>query len=137
MSRFATDLDTRLVDEFDNIHQLLSPLVYESDLLGRTVTVPKDFRTDFASVPRLPFAFMVVGGRGARAAVVHDFLYSGGIDVTRETADEVFAEALKTSGYGALVVGLMYTGVRVGGAGCFTAPSVPQEQHVAAAMEAP
>lgn len=137
MSRFLCDLDTRLIDEFDDIHQLLAPLKYESDLLGLTVTVPKDFRTDFASVPRIVGAYLLFGGKGRRAAVVHDFLYSGGIEVTREVADRVFREALIATGYGRFTVSAMYAAVRVGGGGRFTAPNVPQAPHVAARMEAP
>lgn len=137
MSRFLCDLDTRLVDEFRDIHQLLAPLKYESDLLGLTVTVPKDFRTDFASVPRIVGAYLLFGGKGRRAAVVHDFLYSGGIEVTREVADQVFREALIATGYSAFTVGAMYAAVRVGGGSRFTAPNVPQTPKVAAQMEAP
>lgn len=141
MSRTAhfvsVGLRTDLIDEFEDIHVLLEPLVYECALLDCTITVPKDFKTDFASVPRLPFAYMVVGGKGKRAAVIHDFLYSGGLEVERDLADKVFAEALSASGYGALVVNLMYAGVRVGGASHFNGPNVPQEPHVAAQMEAP
>jgi hypothetical protein len=138
MSSFITQgLQTDLVDEIDNIHVLLAPLAYDSDLLQRRITVPKDFRTDFASVPRLPLAYMVVGGKGARAAVVHDFLYSGGLEVTRAQADAVFREALAASGYGRIVRGLMYAGVRVGGANRFIEPGVQQLPHVEAQMEAP
>lgn len=136
MSQFLTDLAVRLVDEAREIWQLTQPLAYESDLLG-AIVVPQDFRTDFASVPRLPLAYLVVGGKGKRAAVVHDWLYSGGQRVDRKTADQVFAEALAASGYGGLVRGLMYAGVRLGGASHFDAPNVPQSPHVEWQMEAP
>ena len=140
MSRFTTDLDTRLVDEIDNIHVLLSPLVYWSDLLGCTVTVPAGFRTDFASTPRWPGAYLVLGGKGARAAVIHDALYSGlmlpsGRICTRLEADQVLREALAASGYGRLVQSLMYAGVRVGGESHFTGPNLQQPEHVAALMD--
>lgn len=137
MSRFLCDLDTRLVDEHKDIHELREPLQYESDLLGFTVTVPKGFRTDFASVPRIVFGYLLFGGKGKRAAVVHDWLYSGGVNVTRELADQVFREALIATGYSAFTVGAMYGAVRVGGGGRFVAPNVPQTSHVVAQMEAP
>jgi hypothetical protein len=114
MSRFITDLDTRLVDEEADRHRLLAPLAYYSDLLLDLVYVPEGTETDFASVPRLPLAYLMVGGRGKRAAVLHDHLYSTGM-VPRDVADEVFAEALKSCGYNAFVVSLMYAGVRMGG----------------------
>lgn len=140
MSAFLSPLDTRLVDEFSGIHRLLAPLAFESDLLGTVVTVPQDFETDFASVPRLPFAYLAFGGKGLKAAVIHDFLYSGGKlpsgrIVTRLEADQVFREALAASGYGRLVQTLMYAGVRFGGESHFTAPNLQQPDHVAAVMD--
>lgn len=137
MSKFLTDLEMKLIDEFGGIYQLTAPLIYDSDLLGTLVTVPRDFRTDLASVPRLPLAYMLLGDKGRRAAVVHDFAYSGGISVTRDVADELLAEALRAEGYGMATVWAMYLGVRIGGAPHFNAPNLPQEAHVAARMEAP
>lgn len=140
MSGFRSDLDARLVDEQAGTDRLLAPLVYCSDLCHALVIVPAGFVTDYASVPRLPFAYMVVGGKGKRAAVIHDWLYSGGMVGTwrldRKQADQVFAEALEASGYGRVVVGLMYAGVRLGGGFCWKAPNQPQPAHVAARMEA-
>lgn len=130
-------LATDLVDEFENIHVLLQPLVYFCALLRVFITVPAGFRTDYASVPRLPLAFLFFGDRGKRAAVLHDFLYSGGLAVDRETADAIFAEALTATGYSAFTVWAMHQGVRMGGAARFTAPNVLQQAHVAAQMEAP
>jgi hypothetical protein len=136
LSKFLTPLRIELVDEFDDIHELLTPLEYQSDLLG-LITIPAGFRTDFASVPRIVGAYLMFGGKGKRAAVVHDFLYSGGLAVERDIADEVFREALQASGYSAFTVWMMYQGVRIGGAAHFNAPNVPQPPVVAAQMEAP
>lgn len=137
MSQFLTPLRCELIDEIDDVHELLAPLVYASDLLKRDVVVPAGFRTDFASVPRMVGAYLMFGGKGKRAAVVHDFLYSGGLDVTREQADAVFKEALIATGYSSFTVGAMYLGVRIGGESRFSAPNVQQEDAVAAQMEAP
>ncbi len=134
MSRFLSDLDVRLIDEFADIHQLLAPLVYQSDLLGATVVVPAGFQTDFASVPRLPLAYMVVGGKGRRAAVVHDWCYSNPGRYSRKVADDLFAEALRTSGYSRLVTGLMWSGVRIGGGSHYRAENLPQPAHVSDLM---
>lgn len=136
-ARFVTPLITRQVDERANLHELLAPLVYDSVVLKTRIRVPKGFRTDFASVPRLPLAYMLTGGKGSRAAVVHDYLYSGGIKVSRAQADKVLREALQASGYGWFTVALMYAGVRLGGAPHFDLPNVPQLPHVASQMEAP
>lgn len=68
---------------------------------------------------------------------MHDFLYSGGLEVTRAQADAVFREALAASGYGWVVRNIMFAGVRAGGAGRFLEPGVQQPLHVEAQMEAP
>ncbi|HEY8359264.1 MAG TPA: DUF1353 domain-containing protein [Ramlibacter sp.] len=137
---FRSDLVTRLVDEFDDIHQLEQPLVFDSLVLAPgglvRIVVPAGFKTDLASVPRIVGAYLLFGNKGKRAAVVHDWLYSGGINVTREAADAVFREALQATGYNRLTVAAMYAGVRLGGASRFTAPNVPQIAQVAALMEA-
>lgn len=134
MSAFLTKLQAEEVDELEGVDRLLAPLVYQSDRLNAQIIVPTDFKTDYASVPRLPFAYMVVGGKGRRAAVIHDWLYSGGMvngkAVSRVEADGVFAEALEASGYGWLVRTLMYSGVRLGGAPHFNGPNLPQAAHV-------
>jgi hypothetical protein len=39
------------------------------------VIVPAGFQTDFASVPRIPIAYEIVGDTAHEAGVVHDYLY--------------------------------------------------------------
>lgn len=135
MSRFLTSLDVRDEDEFAGTWRLLAPLRYESDVIGRTVTVPADFITDFASVPRLPIIYLAQGGKGQKAAVVHDWLYNSQ-EVPREQADDVLREALKLCGYSGFTAGLFWSAVRLGGGSHWKAPNLPQEKHVDAAMQA-
>lgn len=83
----------------------LQPLRYRRG--DRTVVVPRRFITDLASVPRLPIAWLVAGGRGNRAAVLHDFAYQfsvllyeddgkrSEVRISRRGADRLFREALK------------------------------------------
>lgn len=82
-----------------------------------TVTVPKGFYTDFASVPRLPFIYRVYGNTGHEAALIHDYLYR--IDsepiVARDTADRVFYDALIEMGLSERHAAAMYDGVVIGG----------------------
>lgn len=138
---WRSEFERRMVDELAGTDRLIAPLVYYSKLLGCEIVVPAGFVTDYASVPRLPLVYLVVGGKGQRAAVVHDWLYSGGLvngrALTRKEADQVFAEALAASGYGATVKSLMYAGVRLGGAPHFTKPNLPQEPSVERLMEQP
>ncbi len=129
--------DTRLEDEHADTHRVLAPFGYYSAILEREVWVPADFQTDWASVPKWPLFFLMLGGKGKRAALIHDYLYTIG-EIGRDLCDAVFREALTLSGYSGLTVGLFYGGVRIGGESRYNAPNVPQEPHVTAAMlEAP
>lgn len=128
MSYFIGELDLRVKDDAGDLWELLQPFGFDSDKLG-LVVVPAGFVSDLASVPRLPFAYMVVGGRGKKAAVLHDWCYSSQF-CTRAEADDLFAEALKASGYGATVRGLMWAGVRAGGWAAWDRPNVPQAPDV-------
>lgn len=103
-----------------NTWVLTSELAFSSDVLDRLVIVPIGFETDFASVPRLPLAFLLFGGVADEAAVVHDWLYSTGA-CSRKLADEVFAEASKACGVPAWRRGPMWLGVRLFGGSRYTA----------------
>lgn len=136
-SRFLTECV--LVHVSDSLKRLAYPLEFESESLGRVITVPRDFETDLASVPRLPFAYLLFGGVGDPAAVLHDYAYSGREQITREQADALFREALgaldsaslagKSSvtkavagAWFSLRRGAMWLGVRVGGASHYAEP---------------
>lgn len=93
---------------------LTSELAFSSAVLDRLIIVPIGFVTDFASVPRLPFAYLLFGGVADEAAVVHDFLYSTGA-CSRKQADDVFAEASKVCGVSGWRRGPMWLGVRMFG----------------------
>jgi hypothetical protein len=86
----------RLEELPDGRWQLVDHLCYDSAIIGRH-KVPAGFTTDLASVPRLPFAYWLFGGKANRPAVVHDHLYQGR-QVSRETADAVFFEAMGVEG---------------------------------------
>lgn len=98
----------------------LAPLVFDSAIVGR-LEVPAEFITDLASVPRLPFVFLLSGDSARGPAVLHDFLYQRQL-VDRDVADAVFREAMAAHapelGFEAEPAwrrGLMWAGVRVGG----------------------
>lgn len=138
MSAFITDLDARKLGRDGSADKrgtwkLLSPLVYESDLLGDSITVPAGFVTDFASVPRLPIAHLLAANCGHEAAVIHDYLYHTH-QVPRSAADAVFREALLAGGEPGWRVWLMWAGVRIGGSGPWDADGQKQLPHVADAI---
>jgi len=91
MSRFLTSLQTEDID--DGNARLLSPLKYESDILDSLIIVPAGFVTDFASVPRVPIAYMLFGDRAHHESVVHDWCYQRHI-CTKSQADKIFLEAM-------------------------------------------
>lgn len=138
MSHFITDLDVRKLTHDASADRrgtwkLLQPLVYSSELAGM-ITVPAGFVTDFASVPRIPVAFLLAGDCGQEAAVIHDFLYTTH-QVPRETADAVLREALLVGDEPAWRAWLMWAGVRVGGAHPWEADGQQQPAHVAAFIQ--
>lgn len=58
---------------------------------GEKITVPKDFPTDFASVPRIFRPLFSTSGWYSTAAIIHDFMFQ--VDIDRSTL--IFREALK------------------------------------------
>lgn len=120
MGKFLTKLDAENVTDVGNEGRgswsILSPLKYQADS-GVVYTVPIGFVTDFASVPRIPIIFDLVGDRGNEAATLHDWLYSKPHAVPdRETADKLLKEAALAQGCPAWVAWALYFGVRLGGA---------------------
>lgn len=112
MARFLSELVLKELP--DKEWELVEPLVYESDIVGRVI-VPAKFKTDLASIPPfLPITKAILNGKGRKAAVVHDWYYRLGIG-TRKQADAVFKEALFATESWA-VAWFMWAGVRLGGA---------------------
>ena len=123
MSMFVSKLTARLIDsqaaQGRGRWELTEPLVYRSDIVSsmktvRDIEVPAGFVTDFASVPRLPFLFTLLGGKAHEAAVVHDYLYEKQ-KYRRITSDRIFREAAKVCGCTKWECTFLYLGVRLGG----------------------
>lgn len=85
----------------------------ENDRIFSIISVPCGFVTDLASVPRLPGAYLLFGGRARRSAALHDALYRRGAD--RSYADAVFMAAMKAEGEGKFTQLAMTTAVRLFG----------------------
>lgn len=122
MSQFLSVLDVQLLDDTmadgRGMWMLCQPLAYQSDIAGKVIVVPAGFKTDFASVPRLPIAYWLTGDTAHAPAVVHDHLYSTG-DLPRETADAVLLEAMASAGVPRWRRYAMYWAVRAFGGGRF------------------
>lgn len=126
---FDRFLETREIA--NGLYELLSEFVVFINTPSKTVvvTIPAGFITDYASVPRIPFAYLLFGGLGNYPAVLHDGLYSDShkvtvvdydtqlpVEVTRKWADEVFLHGLQAKNIPAWKACLMYAGVRFKGA---------------------
>lgn len=121
MGQFKTKLSVEFLDGEKHPWKLTEPLIFRSNILGFDVCVPIGFCTDFASVPRLPIAFLLTGDVSHSAAVVHDYLYSIGSNkiASRKVCDDVFLEALEAEGVGYFTRKAMWFAVRMFGGGRF------------------
>jgi hypothetical protein len=99
--------------------RLVHPLVFDSGVLKRSITVPVGFLTDLASIPRTIWNILPPVGAYDAAAVVHDLLYQRGtVDespVQRVDADRVLREGMEALGVRRWQRWTIYAGVRVGG----------------------
>lgn len=144
MSRFLTPTDVRVLRgqfrQGRQLFKLINAVVYDSDLLGALVTVPAGYVTDFASVPKIPLAWLAAGGTAYEAAVIHDWLYTvhsdNGKPITRAQADAVFREAIGVSEDSNAPGWLMWLAVRMGGWRSWAAQGPDQPPHVATVIEA-
>lgn len=80
-----------------------------------TIIVPAGFESDLDTVPRIPFAYVMLKNRCPRAAVLHDYLYSTG-ELPRKVCDDIFLCAMEQESLGYAPRQAIYLGVRLGGA---------------------
>lgn len=107
---FLSPLDLRAVGKKDWL--LLADLTYK--YRGITLTIPKGFVSDLASIP-MGFRWLLpVNDRHREPAVVHDYLYRTQA-TTREDADAIFYTAMIEAGVPAWKRHLIIAGVRAGG----------------------
>ncbi len=100
---------------------LFRDLDYRLGQTDVTITVPKGFVTDFASIPQ-PFwaTGLSPNGKYSKAAIVHDYLYwTQGC--TRRQADNILMIAMKESDVDVTTRAAIYEGVRLGGDGAWQA----------------
>jgi len=82
---------------------------------GRVIVVPKWYVTDFASVPWYGQGVIDPQGPTARAAIVHDWLYTIGEPGKRQEADDIFYRAMIAFGVDTFHAKVAYDAVRAGG----------------------
>lgn len=113
---FLSDLAGRV---WGNSHWMLTaPLIYEYVAPGAldsvTITVPKGFVTDLATIPRIFMPLLPVNDRHRAAAALHDFLYHDQ-PVSRRLADAIFRAAMRDLAVPGWKRWVMWAGVRAFG----------------------
>jgi hypothetical protein len=88
---FKSDFVTKNIN--DTWAMLKEDLVFCSSWMKKTFTVKAGFVTDYASVPRLPIIYMLCGGRGKRAATMHDDGYAKQ-EIPKRCVDLLFFEGM-------------------------------------------
>lgn len=115
-AEFVTDLITidRSPKKGCICFELMQPLVYDSPLLNRVITIPTGFCTDFLSIPWLVQNLLHPVGEYDEGAVLHDFLYRTG-GVTRKEADDALLEAMDCAFSPRWHRYVIWAGLRLGG----------------------
>lgn len=85
----------------------------------KTVIVPKGQETDLASIPQFLQNIMPLVDNHLQAAIVHDMCYRSKIGISKEEADEMFYDAMRTLGVGWWKAQTMYNAVRFFGGSSF------------------
>jgi hypothetical protein len=112
-----------------NDHKYRLAIRFVIAVLGKLIIIPEGFETDLASVPRLPFFYILLGNKGKWAAILHDWLYSTNM-FPREVCDYYFYLALRETGMGYIKANLFYTGVKVGGQRAYDGYTMALEEQL-------
>jgi hypothetical protein len=109
---------------------LVEDLNYHIGSSGISITVPKGFVTDFASIPQPLWSFgLSPYGRYSKAAIIHDYLYWAQ-ECTKEQADNILLIAMKESDVSTAEALTIYEGVNFGGNPSWQSNQKEKEQHL-------
>jgi hypothetical protein len=87
---------------------------YTVRVLSEDLLIPKGFKTDLASVPRILWSVFPPFGKYNTAAVVHDYLYKTK-RYSRQDSDVIFLETMRLSKVGLIQRHLFFYAVRMFG----------------------
>jgi len=124
MSSFTKPLRVEAVDS--RTWKLLEEFDYfiGTEDSNEYVSVPKDYETDFATIPQVFWSVIPPWGKYGKAAVIHDFLCSDKyfwrktengvekVECSRKQADDIFLEAVTVLGVDEITRTMMYAAVR-------------------------
>lgn len=86
---------------------------------GITVTVPKGFSTDLASIPQFLQSLIPLVGNHLQAAIVHDICYRRKIGVSKKDSDNMFYDGMLSLEVPWWKANVMYQAVHLGGESSF------------------
>jgi hypothetical protein len=113
MNTFLGNLDVRLIrDDALEEWMTLAPFGYQNEDL--TINVPAGFVTDFMSVPRIPLVYDILGNRGKRLGVIHDWTYKQAL-FPRRMCDDLLLEMGELCGFSRHEIWEVYVAVRMCG----------------------
>ncbi len=92
--------------------RLHEDMPYEID--GVAATVPQGFTTNLASIPRIFWNILPPAGKYAKAAILHDWLYTQA-KLPRKRCDEILMDGMKTLTVEPWKRAVMYYSVRLFG----------------------
>ena len=108
--------------------RLLANFAYHMAPGAIPIVVPRNFITDYASIPRFLWSWIPAWGQHGPAAIVHDYLYSGRLEAVpdpdeprqvivldRQIADQIFLLAMRQTGVGWAKRIAIYSAVRACG----------------------
>lgn len=106
----------------DQRHWVLAePMTWRIGDTDLSITVPRGFVTDMASVPQPMWSLgLTPTGRYGRAAIVHDYLYWAQ-GCTRSQSDRLMLKAMQESGVDAATIDTIHAGLSLGGGPAWTA----------------
>lgn len=88
---------------------------------GKSYTIPPNFKTDLASIPRILWPLLAPQYSGfVSASILHDYLYRCNNSISRQFADEVLYSALITENVTAFTASKFFLAVRLFGDSHFT-----------------
>ena len=111
---FSKNYVTVKIFRYGELPELASDLEYFDDSIG-VIVVPKGFKTDFASIPRIFWNIIAPIDKWTLPSVLHDYLYDCGYkySINRKRADKIFYNAMIESGVSKITASIMWLCVRV------------------------
>lgn len=114
MSGFTQNYVCVKIYRYGEMPELTENLSYYVDD-NYVIVIPKGFKTDFASIPRIFWNIIAPIGKWTLSSVLHDYLYSEGyrLGISRKQADKIFYQAMRKSFVAPITANIMWACVRL------------------------